>query len=189
MFEIAELNTMKQALSQLKSAQPAGLAGASLLKLDRQDGEWRYGVDGTTLGREEVAINPVSFVHGWVCWGDATILGEEMVSIARPAPTKPEPVQGNTWSFQLGFGAALLDGTQLVYKTTAMGGLEFVQNLASEIACHTGDGVVPIVRLTATNYKHKKYGRIYKPAFELVRWSDNGSDQVAEEPPRRRRRA
>jgi hypothetical protein len=185
MFEIAELNTMKQALSQLKSAQPAGLGGASLLKLDRQDGEWVFGVDSTPVGDDEVAINPVSFVHGWVCWGDATILGEEMVSIAKPAPTKPEPVQGNAWSFQLGFGAALLDGTQLVYKTTAMGGLEFVQNLASEIA--TGDGVVPIVRLTATHYKHKKYGRIYKPAFELVRWSDNG--QAAEEPPRRRRRA
>jgi hypothetical protein len=56
---------------------------------------------------------------------------------------------------------------------------------------------VPVVRLKKEHYQHKKYGRIYTPVFEVVRWTGLEGAEVAPEPddapepeeaPRRRRR-
>jgi hypothetical protein len=55
-----------------------------------------------------------------------------------------------------------------------------------------------VVRLKKEHYQHKKYGRIYTPVFEVVRWTglegaeagDPEPDDAPEpeEAPRRRRR-
>ena len=56
---------------------------------------------------------------------------------------------------------------------------------------------VPVVRLKKEHYMHKKYGRIFTPVFEVVRWTGlegteaDGPEPDAPEPeeaPRRRRR-
>jgi len=194
---LADVKSMASSLTALKreAASAPGLGGAALLKLEKGSGEWVYGVDSDEIGADLVAVNPASFVHGWVIWGDAEILHEEMTSISNPLPARPAAIGRNEPGMQLGFMAALRDGTQLIYKTTALGGREFIQELASVIGerIESGaDACVPLLHLTSSHYRHKKYGKIYKPAFEVVSWSGMG-DAPAEpakpaEAPRTRRR-
>jgi hypothetical protein len=188
---LADVKSMASSLTALKrDAHTApSLGGAALLKLDKGLGEWVYGVDSEEVGTQRVAINPVSFTHGWVVWGDAEILLEEMTSISNPMPERPEPIAGNQPAVQLGFMAALEDGTQLIYKTTALGGREFIQELASVIGERIASGAddcVPLLELSSTHYRHKKFGRIYKPDFTVVGWV--GAGEPEEEAPRPRRR-
>ena len=190
---LADVKSMASSLTALKrDAHTApSLGGAALLKLDKGQGEWVYGVDSEEVGNQLVAINPVSFTHGWVIWGDAEILLEEMTSISNPMPERPEPVAGNQPAVQLGFMAALEDGTQLIYKTTALGGREFIQELASAIGERIASGAddcVPLLELSSTHYRHKKYGRIYKPAFHVERWAGTGEAEAEEEAPAPRTR-
>ena len=196
---LADVKTMASSLTALKreAATAPGLGGASLLKLEKGSGEWVYGVDSDEIGADLVAINPASFTHGWVIWGDAEILHEEMTSISNPLPARPAAIGGNEPGMQLGFMAALKDGTQLIYKTTALGGREFIQELASVIGERIESGAddcVPLLELTSSHYRHKKYGKIYKPAFEVVSWSGMGdapakaAKPAEPEAPRTRRR-
>jgi hypothetical protein len=190
---LADVKSMASSLTALKrDAHTApSLGGAALLKLDKGLGEWVYGVDSEEVGTQRVAINPASFTRGWVIWGDAEILLEGMASVALDMPERPEPIAGNEPKLQLGFMAALEDGTQLIYKTTALGGREFVQELASVIGeriTSGADDCVPLLELAASHYRHKKYGRIYKPDFTVVAWAGSTEEKEEEAPRPRRRR-
>jgi hypothetical protein len=95
------------------------------------------------------------------------------------------------------------EGMQARYSATSVGGKKAVQALAVAIAEQVDKDQahpVPLVRLKKEHYQHKSYGRIYTPVFEVVKWvgldaeaavaDDAVEDEVvAEEAPRRRRRA
>jgi hypothetical protein len=85
---------------------------------------------------------------------------------------------------------------------TSVGGKRAVQGLAVAIAEQVDkdqDKPVPVVLLKKEHYQHKKYGRIYTPVFDIVRWSSmdaapaeedaEEAEAPAEDAPRRRRRS
>ena len=150
----------------------------------------------------------LSFVHGFIAWGDGEVLSEKMVSVSQPLPeldaAPPNAKKG--WEMQVGLSLKCISGEdkgmEARYTTTSVGGKRSVQNLAMEIAAQVEKDQgkpVPVVMLKKDHYTHKSYGRIFTPVFEIVEWigMDGQTESVAteeapsatEEAPRRRRRA
>jgi hypothetical protein len=135
------------------------------------------------------------------------VLGEKLTGVANPLPElDPAPAASDKgWEMQVGMTLACIngedEGMQARYTTTSVGGKKAVQALAVTIAEQVDKdpaNPVPVVRLKKEHYQHKKYGRIYTPVFEVVRWTglegaeagDPEPDDAPEpeEAPRRRRR-
>ena len=210
-FSQANLPAVSSLSTALRSLEKeVGPAGVVLLKMDKT-GHWVYGADQTEVEDSATwAINPFSFVHGFIAWGDGEVLGEKMVSVSQPLPeldaAPPQSKRG--WETQVGMSLKCLSGEdkdmEARYTTTSVGGKRSVQALALAIAAQVEKDQtkpVPVVRLKKDHYTHKSYGKIFTPVFEIVEWIGmDGSaanepeapaveDNTAEEAPRRRRRA
>ena len=189
-----QLKGMRKAQSNLaKSTAGTGGAfgGRELLKMEKDSGLWVFGMEVEALNDTLIAVNPASFCHGIVAWVDSSIAGENMVSVNRDAPMKNEQVDpGLPWVPQVSFEAAIAEGpdkgTQLLYKSSAGGGREFVDSLFNTI-CDQVDAEpelpVAVLSLANTWYKNKKYGgKTYKPTFKVHSWNAFESDAAPDEP-------
>ena len=196
------VSTLSTALRALE--QGAGTAGVVILKMDKT-GHWVFGADQTEVEDDSTwAINPFSFVHGYIAWGDGEVLGEKMTSVQHPLPELDAAPPGakRGWETQIGMSLKCLTGEdkdmEARFTTTSVGGKKAVQALGVAIATQVEKDQskpVAIVRLKKDHYVHKSYGRIYTPVFEIVEWAS--MDGAAEEevqaeepaPAGRRRRA
>jgi hypothetical protein len=188
--------------SALRNLQPVGGdVGVAIIKMDK-GGHWVFGADQTEIEEGSTwAVNPLSFVHGFIAWGDGEVLGEKMVGIANPLPELDEAPPGakKGWESQVGMSMKCVSGDdkglEARYTVTSVGGKRAVQTLAVALADQVDKDQtkpVAIVRLKKDHYQHKSYGKIYTPVFEIVEWMsmDGEAPEVAaEEAPARRRRA
>ena len=192
---VANLST---ALRRLESE--VGPAGVAILKMDKT-GHWVFGADQTEVEESSTwAVNPYSFVHGFIAWGDGEVLAEKMSSVAEPLPEVEAAPPGakNGWQKQVGLSLKCIsgddEGLEVRFATTSVGGVRAVQALAVAIATQVEKDQtkpVPVVNLKKDHYQHKSYGRIYTPIFDVVNWMgmDGSAEAVAtEEAPARRRR-
>ena len=199
-----------QSLSQSLRALNTGttLGNTVILKMDKT-GHWVFGADQTEVEADSLwAINPFSFTHGYIAWGDGEVLGEKMVSVQQPLPElEPAPPQAKRgWEPQVGMSLKCISGEdkdmETRFSTTSVGGKRAVQVLALAIATQVDKDQskpVPVVRLKKEHYTHKSYGRIYTPVFDIVDWVSldgpgaEAAEEAAEEPApeagRRRRRS
>jgi len=200
---VASLSTALRSISN-----NVGEAGVAILKMDKT-GHWVFGADQTEVeDGSKWAVNPFSFVHGFIAWGDGEVLGEKMVPVTQPLPemeaAPPNAKRG--WEVQIGCSLKCIsgddEGLEVRFSTTSVGGKKAVQALAVEIAGAVEKDQtkpVPVVVLKKDHYVHKSYGRIYTPIFEVVEWvsmdgnsSEGDQAEQAEsqtEEPRRRRRS
>jgi hypothetical protein len=201
-FELANLppvSSLSVALRQLE--KDVGPAGSVILKMDKR-GDWVFGADQTEVDDGTLwAVNPFSFVHGFIAWGDGEVLGEKMVSVSQPLPEmEPAPAGAKRgWETQVGMSLKCISGPdtglEVRYNVTSVGGKRAVQGLAVAIAQQVESDQskpVPVVTLKRDHYTHKSYGKIYTPVFEVQEWMsmDGGkAEETAEEaaPARRRR--
>ena len=181
------VTNLSAALRKLDSE--VGPAGVAILKMDKT-GHWVFGADQTEVEDDATwAINPFSFVHGFIAWGDGEVLGEKMVSVAEPLPELDAAPGGakNGWQKQVGVSLKCISGEdkglECRYATTSVGGVRSVQALAVTIATQVDKDQtkpVAIVRLKKDHYQHKSYGKIYTPVFEVVQWvSMDGAEPEA----------
>ena len=174
-------------------ATAGGNVGSVILKMDKT-GHWCFGSDQTEIETDSTwAVNPYSFVHGYIAWGDGAVLGEKLVPITWPLPELPPAPSGAAkgWEQQVGMGVKCLtgadEGVDARFTTTSVGGKKFVQALAVLIATQVeADQTkpVPVILLKKDHYQHKSYGRIFTPAFELVKFismTGGGDDSDAPE--------
>jgi hypothetical protein len=187
-----------------QSAAPAG--GTVILKMDRT-GHWVFGADQDEVEPgSKWAVNPYSFTHGYIAWGDGQVLGEKMAAMTEPLPEveAAPPGASKGWEMQIGFSLKCLSGEdagmEARYTATSVGGKRSVQELAlavAEQADKDQSKIVAVVTLGKDHYQHKSYGRIYTPVFDVVEWVGmNGPEAQADEPqaepaepaPTRRRR-
>ena len=207
-FSQANLPAVSSLSTALRSiTTDVGPGGVVILKMDKT-GHWVYGADQTEVEDDATwAVNPFSFVHGFIAWGDGEVLGEKMVSVAQPLPELDVAPPGakKGWEPQVGMSLKCLsgedEGMEARYTVTSVGGKRAVQTLAVAIAAQVEKDQskpVPIVRLKKDHYSHKSYGKIYTPVFEIVDWvSMDGEAQEEPEaapaaepaPTGRRRRA
>lgn len=204
---LPSVQSLSSALRTIKDE--VGVSGGNvILKMDKT-GHWVFGAEQTEVEDDSLwAVNPFSFVHGFIAWGDGSVLGEKMASVSEPLPeTGPAPSGSERgWEMQIGMSLACTngedEGLQARYTATSVGGKRAVQALVVAIADQADknpDKPVPLVRLKKEHYQHKKYGRIYTPVFDIVDWvslDTNAADvaeaepaEDAEDAPRRRRRA
>jgi hypothetical protein len=201
-FSQAGLPTVASLATALRTLEKdVGPSGTVILKMDKT-GHWVFGADQTEVEDGSTwAVNPFSFVHGFIAWGDGEVLGEKMVAVTQPLPevdaAPPNAKKG--WETQVGMSLKCISGEdkgmEARYTTTSVGGKRSVQTLAVEIATQVDTDQtkpVPVVQLKKEHYAHKSYGRIYTPVFEVVSWAsmDGKQPEEAEEAPKvgRRRR-
>ena len=203
---LPSVQSLSTALRAIETA--VGGDGMVILKMDKT-GHWVFGADQTEVEDDSVwAVNPFSFVHGFIAWGDGTVLGEAMAPITEPLPlTGPAPQAAKRgWEMQVGMTLACTngedEGMQARYTVTSVGGKRAVQSLAVAIAEQVEKNAakpVPLVLLKKEHYQHKSYGRIFTPVFDIVDWASLDGDaaeepeaeaeeEAATEAPRRRRR-
>jgi hypothetical protein len=154
-------------------------------------GHWVFGAEQTEIEDDSTwAVNPFSFVHGYIAWGDGEVLAEKMVSVSQPLPELEVAPPGakKGWETQVGMSIKCLTGAdagmEARYTTTSVGGKKAVQALAVAIATQVEkdqENPVPVVELGKEHYTHKSYGRIFTPVFKVIDWS--GMDGKAEEAP------
>jgi hypothetical protein len=205
-FELANLPPVSSLSVALRAFEKEIVqVSTAILKMDKT-GHWVYGADQTEVDDEATwAINPFSFVQGFIAWGDGEVLGEKMVPVSEPLPElEPAPAGAKKgWEAQVGLSLKCLTGSdkdlEARFTTTSVGGKRAVQTLAVAIAEQVEKDQstpVPVIRLKKDHYQHKSYGRIFTPVFEIVEWigmdgaASNGAEpEAVEAAPARRRRA
>ena len=204
-FSQANLPAVSTLSSALRSIQAeVGPSGVVILKMDKT-GHWVFGADQTEVEDGAVwAVNPFSFVHGFIAWGDGEVLGEKMTSVSNPLPALDEapPQAKKGWESQVGMSLKCISGEdkgmEARFTTTSVGGKRAVQTLAVALAEQVEKDQtkpVPVVRLKKDHYAHKSYGKIYTPVFEIVEWVSMDGEEPAlvkaepEAAPTRRRRS
>jgi hypothetical protein len=201
-FALANLPSVSTLTTALRTLeQDVGAAGTAIIKMDKT-GHWVYGADQTEVDDESTwAVNPFSFVHGFIAWGDGEVLGEKMVSVTQPLPEleSAPPNAKKGWEQQVGMMIKCVTGEdkglEARYTVTSVGGKRAIQALGVAIAEQIEKDQskpVPVVKLKKDHYQHKSYGRIYTPVFEILEWVSMDGETEAEpeataEPARRRR--
>ena len=195
LFAGANLPAVSTLATSLRSlAVDAGPAGVAILKMDKT-GHWVFGADQTEIEPDSTwAVNPFSFVHGYIAWGDGEVLAEKMVPVSQPLPeldAAPAAAKKG-WEAQIGMSLKCLsgedEGLECRYTVTSVGGKKGVQALAVALAEQVEKDPtkpVPVINLKKDHYVHKSYGKIYTPVFEVVSWMgmDGEAPAVAEEAP------
>ena len=189
------ISTLSSALKSISAS--AGPVGVVILKMDK-GGHWVFGADQTEVEDDSTwAVNPFSFVHGFIAWGDGEVLGEKMVAVSQPLPEIDEPPPGakKGWEQQIGMSLKCLTGDdagmEARFTTTSVGGKRGVQTIAAALAEQVEKDQtkpVPVVTLKRDHYQHKSYGKIYTPVFEIVEWISMEGEPEPEAPPAGRRR-
>ena len=194
-FSQANLPSVQSLSTALRSLEKdVAPSGVVIIKMDKT-GHWVYGADQTEIEDDSSwAVNPFSFVHGFIAWGDGEVLGEKMVPVSQPLPeldaAPPNAKKG--WEMQVGLSMKCLTGEdkglEVRYTTTSVGGKRAVQTLAVAIAEQVEKDQskpVPVVELKKDHYSHKSYGKIYTPVFQVLEWvSMSGeADESAEDAP------
>jgi len=190
-FAGANLPSVKSLSSALRSMEAdVAPGGMVILKMDKT-GHWVFGADQTEVESDSIwAVNPFSFVHGYIAWGEGVVLAEKMAPVSDPLPEIGPAPDGakRGWEMQVGMSLACTngedEGMQARYTVTSVGGKKAVQALAIAIAEQVDvnpDKPVPLVVLKKEHYQHKSYGRIYTPIFDITGWTSLDASSVADE--------
>ena len=192
MFNLANLPQVKSLSTALRTIQAdVGSTGTVIIKMDKT-GHWVFGADQDEVEADSTwAVNPFSFVHGYIAWGDGDVLAEKMVSVSEPLPEMDDapPMAKRGWEVQVGMSLKCLTGEdkgmEARYTTTSAGGKRGVQTLAvaiAEMVDKDPSKPVPVVLLKKEHYQHKSYGRIYTPLFDIQSWVSMDGEEPEVEP-------
>lgn len=154
---------------------------AAIIKMDKT-GHWVVGADQTEIEKTSVwAVNPFSFVHGFIAWGQGEVLAEKMypINVDLDSVDLGPPPSGAArgWENQLGMAVKCVQGSDeelnARFSTTSVGGKRALTALMHQVADKSDsdpEAIVPLVELGSEYYAHKVYGRVYTPVFKIIKW-------------------
>jgi hypothetical protein len=189
-FGNANLPSIESLADSLRaaSAEVSSASGFVIIKMDKT-GHWVFGADQTEVEDDSTwAINPHSFIKGYIAWGDGEVLAEKMVEVRVPDFDPGDAPVGakKGWEKQVGFSLKCVSGEdkdlEARYRVTSNGGVKAWAHMSDTIAEQIKKDKskpVPIVKLKKGSYPHKSYGRIITPVFEVIEWV--GLDGVSTE--------
>lgn len=180
------------------------LEGKDLLVLDHKEGYWRFGQESGELTEKDLlAVNPMSFQHGYVAFGKEGMAvdldgnpAQVMVSADFTMPNRDdlpelelvrfkrgEPEREPDWKLCRSVDLVVVEGPnkgqELRYAPTSRGGTRMVLKLQAEVGRRFEAEdlqCVPLVELFAEPYKHRTYGKIFNPIAEIIEWTDLEDD-------------
>lgn len=179
-----------------QTTKAASGAGGSQFMRFQKDGTWVFGPDAIEVEEGSLwAIDPASFVHGFVSWETdnkkpSEKHGEVMVSAMAP-PVTPQDLPDSPCAWKAQVGCSLLciegedEGTVASYTASSLGGTRAVNDILGHIIQRLRDGetdeLIPVVTLESDSYIHKRHGKIYTPEVSISKWaklSSNPADTV-----------
>lgn len=187
----ATMNDLINGLDQASTAIASAIGEGSFIKMTKQ-GEWVYGADDTEVDEgSEWVVNTGSFFNGYQSWDtDGELLGEEKVLMTEPPITRAQLDDvGAPWKPMLGCEILCISGkdkgVKATFGSTAKGGIEAVNNLVKEVVANAknpnNEGkYTALVKLENTWYKHKQYGKIFKPVFEVIEFIADDDEEIEE---------
>lgn len=176
---------MARGLNNVSMAAPRVGGDKQFLKLDKGNGDWVYGQEETLVEADSLwAVNPQSFEYGYIAWDtNQQVEGEVMVPITRPLPTtdqlRTKAPDGKTtgengWQYQQSVDLVCISGedvgTVCQYKQSSVGSQKLFATLINAVSgqiAKGSDAIVPSITMKSDSYKHKKWGRIFNPLFEI----------------------
>jgi hypothetical protein len=197
---------LAKSLNNAAMSMPSVGGDKAFLKMDKNNGEWLFGQEETVIENNSLwAANPMSLKHGWVAWdtnaGGAPVQ-EIMVPINRPLPpvdSLPELPMGTPdkktgarsqlqYQAQRSVDFVCVSGedeeTIVEYKQSSTGAMKLFGALTNALLdqVQKGDEIVAVGNLTFDKYKHKQYGWIHNPVFQIIEWRtmDDTAPPVAE---------
>lgn len=205
---------MARGLNNVSMAAPRVGGDKQFLKLDKGNGDWVYGQEETLVEEgSRWAVNPQSFEYGYIAWDlNQQVEGEVMVPITRPLPAQSDlrtkqpdgkTTGQNGWQYQQSVDLVCIsgedEGTVCQYKQSSVGSQKLFAALINAVSSQIAkgdDAIVPIITMKSDSYKHKKWGRINNPIFDIVEFQTMDGPAVpaaaskepvkAEDPPRSR---
>jgi hypothetical protein len=186
----ANIQSLITSLEVAQTATPSASSGDfQFLKMNKQ-GEWVYGADEIEVSDDSAfVIDPSSYSQGYVAWSKDGDLIDEKMAAAGQMPVLLSALDNSVdWKVQVGFALKGIegaeDGEQLLFKTSSQGGKEVVSALLAQIIAKARTGVsafCPVVLLDNSWYKHKQYGKIYKPVLTVDEWVEVPTGEGEEE--------
>jgi len=179
------------------AAENSGRFG-KLLKFVK--GRWESGDDELPIGTEFIA-HIDQLAKGWIHFENNEVVGEPIiVKIAdgKKLPTREELPDNNPkkwekddngnprdpWAKQWYLPLVSVETGELhTYVTGSDGGDQAITNLCNVYGHKVNDGMLPIVALRSSGYKHKKFGRIKKPELPIVGWDGTPPAAIPMQPP------
>jgi hypothetical protein len=157
-----------------------------LLKFSK--GHFLVGSEEIRVGKEFVA-HVEHWVRGWIKFKHGELVERKVGRVADgfvvpkrgdlgdndsstwETDTRGEPQ--DPWSAQSYLPLEDIEsGEILTFVSGSIGGRQAVSRLAARAARHLASMGLPIVKLAVESYKHKSYGRIDKPDFAIVGWTN-----------------
>jgi hypothetical protein len=181
----------------LEAAAEAGSEFGKLLKFNK--GEWLIGEDTVSEGTEFIAfIDEVA--RGWIKFEDGSVTDRRIVKVAAGHPPKREELDDtdssqweigddgkprDPWVFQwlLPMSPADAEGDLTVFCTSSKGDIGAIGLLCKVYGRSQRNGLLPIVALKTTSYKHPVYGKVLKPDLPIVGWHRTASSPAPQSPP------
>lgn len=200
----------KQAIQAARDQVSVG-SGMQFLRLGKDDGVWMYGQEDTEIEPGSLwAINPTSLEIGVIAWPPNNSKLKEPIKKMRrifdvnaPAIDKvalPAPANGGTWDDCVSFEMQCIGGADekgkpfdpedlgltISYQQNSYGGKQAFDEIAKELMLQLDRDprlIVPVIELKSDSYTHPKWGKVFKPVFDIVKWvAMDGTTTAASEP-------
>lgn len=156
------------------------------VKFSGNTGEYTYGKnDESDIDHgTKVAINPLTFARGGICWKNGEVAAEQMTPVVQGEPPLlaslpdhgPYAKKEDGWKAQSSFFFCDTEGNGYEFKTSSKSGMRAVGNLLKDYGklFRNYPGKVPLITLDADKFspKDKSFGDKYAPVFKIVDWVD-----------------
>ena len=153
------------------------------MKFTKQ-GQFIHGIDEQVIeSDEEFAFNMSTLARGFICWKSNEVIDEQMSLVSAPGKVEKDSLTDHGpydsdmdgWRDQAQVDLRSLDnGVEMLFKTSSRGGLNAISAVSKEFAgklkLEPKELPVPIITLEAGFYKHKEFGKIFFPKFNIQRW-------------------
>lgn len=159
-------------------------SGGRILKFSK-DGHWVVGVDEEKHDGEQMLADVSGLTVGWRKWREGKIVDINMGYVSSGFQPKnreelddadetawPKNSRGEVSDpWQFGYHIRLSDegGQVYTWSATSAGAKRAIGDLCRQFAHKRTN---PFVKLSASNYRHREYGKINTPELTVVDWAD-----------------
>lgn len=163
-------------------------AGAdSTMYMSFKKGDFTFGADDEEMDDEtQFVVDMTSMMSGWICWVNKEVVDEIHVPVLKGDPPAEADLPDHSaeyvdpakdgWNSQSSFMMRELGGfkRQFQFKGSSKGVNKAVGNLCKEFLkegrARNDATLCPVITLQSDSYKHKTYGKIPTPVFQVESW-------------------